>query len=219
MPRNSRSGAEGPRLSVVLDTSEASNVAQMLTGGMDSTTASLVAPTDSIDEVSRQQLDKIKARTMYNMVEPIGNSGTRKMLFLTNAQATLLGKSPASLEKMLDRLEVGNPQLVINLLESRGFRDFTNGHCAGAFTGFRATSWAAGVTQDRPPFLTPVAERIAEGKIDTFMTEVLIPLAAETNAIVLCNAIPQLCKLSSSFLCMLSFSFASPAGSEGGGPN
>ena len=154
-----------------------------------------------MDEVSRLQLDRIKARTMYNMVEPLGN-GSKKMLFLTNAQAILLSKTPASLQKMLDRLEVGTPQLVINLLESRGFGDFVRKLDRTAFTGFRLTSWAAGIKQDKPPFLTLAEEMRAESKIDTFMNEIMLPLAAETNAIVLCNAIPGLCKLSSSFLKM-----------------
>ena len=50
--------------------------------------------TAGFDEVSREQLDKIKARTMYNMVEPI-DGGTKKVLFLTNNQATLLAKESA----------------------------------------------------------------------------------------------------------------------------
>jgi hypothetical protein len=76
--------------------------------------------TAGFDEVSREQLDKIKARTMYNMVEPI-DGGVKKVLFLTNNQALLLAKEPASMNKMFDRLEVGKPQLVISLLESNGF--------------------------------------------------------------------------------------------------
>ena len=75
---------------------------------------------EKMDEVSRDQLDKIKARTMYNMVEPL-DSGNKKLLFLTNAQALLLASEPQSMEKMLQQLDINEPQLVINLLHSPGF--------------------------------------------------------------------------------------------------
>ena len=159
------------------------------------------------DDVSREQLDKIKARTMYNMVEPI-DGGSKKILFLTNAQATLLGKESASMEKMLDRLEIGKPQLVINLLASPGFGNYCKGFGPKAFdagsdiANGRLLGWGAGIVSERAPFLTAAAEALAEGKIDTFMSEILLPLAAETNAVVLCNAIPGVCILSASFMRM-----------------
>jgi hypothetical protein len=79
--------------------------------------------TAGFDEVSREQLDRIKARTMYNMVEPI-DGGAKKILFLTNNQASLLAKEPASMSKMFDRLEIGNPQLVILFLSPMGLVHF-----------------------------------------------------------------------------------------------
>ena len=163
------------------------------------------------DEVSREQLDKIKARTMYNMVEPI-DGGLKKVLFLTNNQASLLSKEPASMNKMLDRLEVGKPQLVISLLESCGFGGFTKAYGewgfnnappeTGGCNGVGKMGWGAGLVSHRSPFLSVQAEMIAEGKVDTFMTEVLLPLAADTHAVVICNAIPARCILSASFLRM-----------------
>ena len=158
------------------------------------------------DDVSREQLDKIKARTMYDMVEPI-DAGSRKVLFLTNQQASLLAKEPASMSKMLDRLEVGEPQLVINIMTSTGFSNWYNAWEPGVFShgkgSNRQSDWAAGCVTDRPPFLTGAASMAADGKIDTFMSEVIIPLAADTNAVVLCSAVPQECVLSSSFLRMV----------------
>ena len=73
--------------------------------------------TEGIDDLSREQLDTIKARTMYNMVEPLGD---KSLLFLTNAQASLLSSNSESLRKMLDVLDVREPQLVINLLVRDG---------------------------------------------------------------------------------------------------
>ena len=69
-----------------------------------------------------EQLRMIKARTMYNMVEeiPSGSDVTPKLLFLTNSQADLLASNTASLQRMLNALEIPQPKLVINLLCSYG---------------------------------------------------------------------------------------------------
>ena len=81
--------------------------------------------TEASDELAEdaayaaEQLRMIKARTMYNMVEDLDDN--KRLLFLTNAQADLIAKNPAALQKMLDVLDVGKPSLVINLLPSSGF--------------------------------------------------------------------------------------------------
>ena len=177
--------------------------------GSESNTAATVAATlvdgraNSVmnDDVSREQLDKIKARTMYNMVEPL-DGGNKKLLFLTNAQATLLAKEPASMQKMLDRLEVGQPQLVINLLQSRGFGAHQKAYGPTGFST-RRMNWAAGIMNLRSPFLDLEGERMAGARLDVFMRKVLIPLAAETKAVVITGALPALCELSASFLRMV----------------
>ena len=114
--------------------------------------SSMTDATFGFDEVSREQLDKIKARTMYNMVEPI-NGGAQKILFMTNSQALLLAKEEGSMKKMLDTLEIGNPELVINLLESRGMGPFVNAHGPNAYDGRRRMEWGAGIVSGRPAFL------------------------------------------------------------------
>ena len=40
---------------------------------------------------------------------------------------------------------------------------------------------------------------LAEQRLDHFMSEVLLPLAAQTRAVVLCSATPDQCALSASF--------------------
>ena len=66
-----------------------------------------------------ESIDKLRAKTMYNMVSDFEIDGMRrKLLFLTNSQADFLASSDDSLQKMLDALEVPKPQLVINLLLS-----------------------------------------------------------------------------------------------------
>ena len=74
------------------------------------------------DQASSEMLDLIKARTMYQMVEEI-DGGARKLLFLSNVQAEQIAQRPESLQKMLDALEVGRPQLLIDLITSGGFRE------------------------------------------------------------------------------------------------
>ena len=181
------------------------------------------------EEFSREQLQMIKARTMFQMVEELeGGSAdtTRKyaetkarttdrhnqclarhsrprapcrhrLLFLTNPQAELLASSSASLQQMLNALQLPKPKLVINLLMSQGFNEYCSSYDE-AWAQVASAGPAAGVIKDRPPFLDSAAEKSAEEQIDRFMAEVLIPLAAQTNAIVLCSATPNTCILSAS---------------------
>ena len=78
----------------------------------------------SVEEKKLQaEFDEIKALTMHNMIEPV--LGGKKLLFLTGEQADLLAGNPSSLDKMMLEFGIKRPQLVINLLESGGFRDWT----------------------------------------------------------------------------------------------
>lgn len=149
-------------------------------------------------EVSGAELQMIKARTMFNMVEEIegGTTGSsRKLLFLSNPQAEFLASSPGSLHKMLEALELPKPKLVINLLTSQGFRTYCS---IREFSANDLRTEDACIRQGQPPFLDDDAELVAEELIDRFMADVLIPLAAQTNAIILCSATPQNCILAAS---------------------
>jgi hypothetical protein len=67
------------------------------------------------EDISRQQLQMIKARTMFQMTGEIAEDGggaRKQLLFLTNSQAELLASSSASLQKLLDALEIPKPKLV-----------------------------------------------------------------------------------------------------------
>ena len=71
------------------------------------------------EELSNEQLQMIKARTMFQMTEEIADDsagGRKRLLFLTNSQAELLAGSASSLQKMLDALEIPKPKLLINFL-------------------------------------------------------------------------------------------------------
>eukprot|EP00966_Prymnesium_polylepis_P045455 1052735-Prymnesium_polylepis.1 len=136
------------------------------------------------EEYDRQKMQIIKARTMYEMVEEIHMpTGLCKLLFLTGPQADLLASSNDSLQKMLDALEVPAPKLVINLLASQGFDEYVSSHGTGLQKD--AAKGEAGMVYGRSAFLTMDEERIAEERIDQFMSTVLIPLAAQTNAVVI----------------------------------
>ena len=72
----------------------------------------------------------------------------------------------------------------------------------------RCTYFAGMDAKNRAPFLSREEERAAEAKIDMFMSDVIIPLAAATNAIVICEACAGMCALSDSFLRMFSIAKA-----------
>ena len=127
----------------------------------------------------------IKARTMFEMVEEVElPGGPCKLLFLSNVQCDLLGSSDHSLQKMLDALEIPKPQLVINLLQSWGFADQLTVRVDPMSLLKSAAAGNAGLVANKgPPFLTPEEEREAEERIDQFMADVLIPLAAQVTSI------------------------------------
>jgi hypothetical protein len=98
------------------------------------------------EDISHEQLQMIKARTMFQMTEEIADDATggrKRLLFLTNSQADFLASSGASLQKMLDALEIPKPKLIINLLSSQGFTDYcTSGSIeeAGLVPGYLSTA-------------------------------------------------------------------------------
>jgi len=154
------------------------------------------------EDLSREQLNMIKAKTMYNMVEEI--DGSKKLLFLTTDQACEIASSNRSLQKMLDALDIGKSQLVINLLPSNGsgewLRTVRPPHVLHMVAGGeRILNWAAGCVGSRSPFLAERVESAAQSRLDLFMSDVLIPLAAQINAIVLASGLRTECMLTDSF--------------------
>ena len=157
------------------------------------------------EDISHEQLQMIKARTMFQMTEEISDDqggGRKRLLFLTNSQAELLASNTASLQKMLDALEIPRPKLVINLLTSQGFSDFVTTFLYGDEADFSDED--AGLLRNRAPFLELEEEMRSIDQLDHFMATVLLPLAAQTNAIIFCSAVPANCVLSGSLTRMLS---------------
>ena len=141
------------------------------------TVASDVVPEDD-------DLPTIKARTMYKMVEDVEDSkaGIKKLLFLSSKQADLIARDSSAIDKMLGIfLDKQQPRMVINLLPSM------------------IRCW----TRVRPPLGDPDGEREGLAALDRFMAEHIIPLAAQTHAIILCSAVQPFCVLSESLSRML----------------
>ena len=87
-----------------------------------------------------RRYDEINAKTMYNMMEEIGD---QRLFFLTNQQADLLAESEASIDRLIKALELPKePKLVIILHqrkipsafsgEDRGHAGLTKGAARGA---------------------------------------------------------------------------------------
>ena len=139
-------------------------------------------------------IDMLKAKTMYNMVDELELGGsTVKLLFLKNEQARTIAKDPALIDLMIDKLVTKTPSLVINMLNSQGFQPWID-----AQTGVKRAEGHAGVGK-KAPFLSIEDESKALLRLDDFMVTVLIPLAAKTSALVICCATPCNCILSTSF--------------------
>eukprot|EP00966_Prymnesium_polylepis_P184864 4284421-Prymnesium_polylepis.1 len=67
-------------------------------------------------------LQEIRARTMYQMVEELEFKGgiTRKLLFMTNRQTSLLTSLKGSMKRLLDAFELPPPKLIIVINHSKG---------------------------------------------------------------------------------------------------
>ena len=73
-----------------------------------------------LHEETEKKYNEINAKTMYNMVEQIGN---QRLFFMTNRQAQLLSETSESVDKLLAALELpAEPKLIIILQEDTGFK-------------------------------------------------------------------------------------------------
>ena len=151
------------------------------------------------------ELDELKARTMYQMVEDMHvHNMEKKLLFLTNPQANLISSSKDSIRRLLDAFDITAPKLVINLLRSKGTIADLRGECiAGQFLAPGARkpgAWLGhGSIMGSFPWMSHEEAILAEKSLDSFMADVLIPLATENNAVVITECMHGECFLSSAF--------------------
>ena len=131
----------------------------------------------------------LKAKTMFEMVEEVevGNStAPLRLLYLSNTQADSIASSPNALQKMLEALEIRPPKLVINLLSSWGLRASLMLYPERFYNQNVET---AGLLFNDPSFLSAEEEQKTTAQLDMFMSDVILPLAATTNALIIANAI------------------------------
>ena len=117
----------------------------------------------------------IKAKTMFGIVDEVYDErgGGQRVLFLSPRQTSLIAKDVTAIRRMLfEGFEAPMPGLIIQLLFSPGFTS---------------------------PGPHDEAMYNVSKRLDHFMNEVLIPLAAENHAIVFVNA-DRSCGLSESFI-------------------
>lgn len=146
------------------------------------------------EHLEKQKLQVMKAKTMFEMVDDFETStGTGKVLFLTNAQASTIANEQGSLQKLLDAFEIPRPKLVINLLRSWGLRESLHWYDAETYM---TRPDLAGLVFNEPPFLNASDEVEIMEKLHAFMSDVILPLAVSTHALILTNAITGNCALS-----------------------
>ena len=154
-----------------------------------------------------QEVQDIKARTMYNMIteveDPAGKD-KKKMCFLTNRQAGLFHEG--NINKIIQAFELPTPKLVIRLMTIGGGTASRQYGMIQAFKNIKRDGnyeemWKKvlriqaqnnpSTTQDMlpdPPFLNEKNADTAQWNLESFMRDVVVPLAASNNAIVIGSA-------------------------------
>ena len=154
------------------------------------------------------EMDEIKALTMHRMIDETGEgSNAKKLVFFTNFQAGLFTLD--LIPQLLSAFNFPKPKLVITFLPCGGGSQTIKYGMLPGFTKLKANSptftedWKAllqvqaqndpnkGIRQDVlpiAPFFSETDLLNAEWKIECFMRDVLVPLAAETNALIIGSA-------------------------------
>ena len=156
------------------------------------------------------EIEIVRAKTMHQMVDSIadGPNDFKKIIYLTNLQANVISSELQNVVKLLDAFELPpSCKLVIRFLPVSGGSHMIDNGMLSAFRALKrdqnyAQEWrkllrrqaqsVPGFGQEVlpiPPFLNEVDDQAeAEWGIESFMRDVLVPLAAETNALVVGSA-------------------------------
>lgn len=107
--------------------------------------------------------------------------GPIKVLFLTNPQAESIGSSPQTLRKLLEAFEIPAPELVINLMPpSLGLRAWLDLY---EETDFQfSDGMSPDLFHNKPPFRSFDEERQTLASLETFMSDIILPLAVATQS-------------------------------------
>ena len=162
----------------------------------------------ALDKMS-QEMQEIKARTMFGMIDEVIDAtggDAKKLVFLTNRQANLF--TAENINKLIEAFDIKPPKLVIRLMSIGAGPQTRAFGMVNAFKYVKRDStyeeeWKkvlriqsennpnTGITQDQlpdPPFLEDRESDQAQWSLESFMREVLVPLAAENNALVIGSA-------------------------------
>jgi len=148
----------------------------------------------------RKDLEDLQIRTIYSLLEQVpvsGNDELAKVLFLTNSQAKKLDLS--NMDNFIGAMDISpKPKLVINFLQSYCYD-------AGLNVASEKVHW-----QNKASIPTRVDGGYHYGEIDgeegllkmdrkicIFLKEILLPVAIQTNAVVILN--DDCCCLSRAF--------------------
>ncbi|MAJ97152.1 MAG: hypothetical protein CMI56_00870 [Parcubacteria group bacterium] len=150
-------------------------------------------------EKAEKELQEIKARTMYQMLFEVRTSfGLKSVVYMTNRQASLFNSS--NVEVLLRTFEIKNPSLVlIGLFSVNGVVSVKYGNPQKLYEeGFNWKKHIYSGRQIHLPFRTDEEGIEADRALDIFMRDVIIPLAAQTNAVVIVSPFKS-CSMSMSF--------------------
>eukprot|EP00928_Gymnodinium_smaydae_P049379 TRINITY_DN33124_c0_g1_i1.p1 TRINITY_DN33124_c0_g1~~TRINITY_DN33124_c0_g1_i1.p1 ORF type:complete len:935 (+),score=59.82 TRINITY_DN33124_c0_g1_i1:99-2903(+) len=148
----------------------------------------------SVVEDHKLDVDEIRARTMFRMVQEVtlSNSSSKKVLFLTNKQASLVASAEDGARRLLDAFELPRPKLIIWIMQSSGGE--------GLIVGKNKVS-----IPENFPYLNGQEDHLkARQKYVAFFDQVIIPLACETNALIYLTATLGSCCLANAFNVALS---------------
>ena len=153
------------------------------------------------DDAAQNMINEMQMQTMYKMVEEItiktdnGHNVMKKMLYLTNEQALMFDEK--AVLKLLDRyLDLGESKFII-ILEPAVFAHYQMVTSNPVEQG--ASKWKRFYQLDRyRSELNETDSRMTETQVVDFMRNILLPIAIETKAVILCQA-ENSCFLSASF--------------------
>jgi hypothetical protein len=165
-------------------------------GNADLRAAFSVVETAATNE--ENELATIRVRTMYGLVEELRVAGgatdsLTRVLYLTNLQAQLFKGETVPL--MLGAFEVATPSLVINLMGSFQYPSYYDRMLSKELTEQERADWhwafehtVQGSSAGSAGFASTDEATQACRRLSNFFKTVLLPLAAETNAVIVCQA-------------------------------
>ena len=127
------------------------------------------------------ELDEIKLKTMFRMVEDVtisvgGRATTKKLLYLSNTHASSFGHG--SMNKVFNALELRRPNFVIKLIQCTGGRATFQAHIEDHGKLSRLLNLVV-------PEISEADSDQTERQVMKFMSDCVLPLALATQALVL----------------------------------